>query len=352
MNIPTNSTDPCKRCGSLTVSHIGDDWRCRNCGAQTPGWTIQTSGVARSAGDPPIDTTASDHDPRFSAQITPAERDDILRADPPADHFFTKTSTGTLLVRMSGRVKRFVSIDAYHRTLRMHPPDEPTIHADDDQAVTLVVSEPAPDPEPQPEPAADGARRTASDYTHDELIGYLQTAAATRGRAPGRTWWDVNAGANRPDGAPSAYVYAARFGSWVSALAAAGLDPNPPGPGHRTTSAAGGSGTPAAPPTSPPAPPQAPVPDEDSPEETTPGDGVVVEAPQATPFPAPIVTSSSNRAVLTWNDPWEDLRIRYARTLVGTIEEAEIHDESDAAWFDRIADRTERILGLANGSAA
>lgn len=208
---------------------------------------------------------------------------------------------------------------------------------------------------------------TAARYTDDDLVAALQQHAAALGRTPSERDWV----ADRPAGAATIVTYRTRFGSWPAALDAAGLQRNPPSL-HRsqpttaeaTVSPAVDAETPAPPP--PPSEPTVTVPVEEDSEPTaggpeTPAQGVV-EAPQPLPDVehhygfdidrTDLVTTTSGsrlrRVLLPDYDTAarDELRLRYTRALIATLEHAEITGDDGYDWFSHLADRIERVLNL------
>lgn len=178
---------------------------------------------------------------------------------------------------------------------------------------------------------------------HDELTSHLRAYHDQHGESPTGAAWSKQ----RPSGAPAIDAYRAAFGSWREALIAAGLEPTKPGRRPRRTPAASDpqprpagdteAGGPTETPGVPPSPP-------------------VVEAPPAEPV-AQGGRIDAIPNVLAPGDHYLNQRqialIRaHVRCLIVTLESAEITDPDGAAWFDQLADRVERVLGLTQEDAA
>lgn len=239
--------DTCPTCRSIAIRVEGDEWLCEICRAASRGW------LGRPAPGPGLQCPKC-------------------------------TSTN---LRILGDEYRCA--DCYHSTpgwAAAHMPLRPAEDSGSGETATggdaqeqaalgpsaLAVSADSPPRNNQ---------RRGRDLTSDELIAFLH-AAVKDGRSPSRGKWDTG---ERPDGAPTAYVYVGRFGSWAQALAAAGLEPNSAGT-PKSQPATTGPIHPAAlvekaAPPPPPDVPAVPVPAGEAPGATpieTPAQNGVVEA--------------------------------------------------------------------------
>lgn len=205
-------------------------------------------------------------------------------------------------------------------------------------------------------------QKRGSQYTTDELLAFLHSAIKD-GRSPSRGKWDTG---SRPDGAPTAFVYVARFGSWTEALAAAGLEPNNRGSGAPRSQPAPGALAAGAAETAAAAPPQAVVAEEPDVRASAKPAGVSGQVEQPLPptyaekpvdlvvrtaaaMPARI-TIHEQRAIATHDDARDELQLRYARALLATLESAEITEPAEDDFFAQLCDRIERVIGLQEAS--